>query len=170
MPLLSVFILKRFTILFSITLSITGKVYLVPYGCVNLKLYQISSFLFCPSLFPFHYLFLSWCIVWLPPQTQRGSLSPQYWCCTLDLGTRDLIAIIIQSIKNSYLSLLTVLGSAQKLNKQLCNLQQDDTSSVGSGSNADNSRSGTPTQRRKGRNKRGRKKVPQPLKMGYKFT
>lgn len=46
----------------------------------------------------------------------------------------------------------------------------DDTSSVGSGSNADNSRSGTPTQRRKGRNKRGRKKVPQPLKMGYKFT
>lgn len=50
-----------------LSLSITGKIYLVPYGCVNLKLYQISSFLFCPSLFPFHYLFLSWCIVWLPP-------------------------------------------------------------------------------------------------------
>ncbi|KAG7158497.1 Polycomb protein EED-like [Homarus americanus] len=46
----------------------------------------------------------------------------------------------------------------------------DDTSSVGSGSNADNSRSGTPTLRRKGRNKRGRKKAPAPLKMGYKFV
>ncbi|MPC59147.1 hypothetical protein E2C01_053162 [Portunus trituberculatus] len=45
----------------------------------------------------------------------------------------------------------------------------DDTSSVGSGSNADNSRSGTPTLRRKGRKNRGRKKVPPPLRMGYKF-
>ncbi|XP_053634896.1 polycomb protein EED isoform X2 [Cherax quadricarinatus] len=46
----------------------------------------------------------------------------------------------------------------------------DDTSSVGSGSNADTSRSGTPTLRRKGRNKRRRKKTPAPVKMGYKFV
>ncbi|XP_076062032.1 polycomb protein EED-like isoform X2 [Oratosquilla oratoria] len=45
----------------------------------------------------------------------------------------------------------------------------DDTSSVGSGSTAENSRSGTPTQRRKGKSKRGRKKAVPPLKMGYKF-
>lgn len=46
----------------------------------------------------------------------------------------------------------------------------DEVSSVGSGSNADNSRSGTPTlQRRKGKGKRGRKKTG-PMKMGYKYT
>ncbi|KAB7506772.1 Polycomb protein eed-A [Armadillidium nasatum] len=49
---------------------------------------------------------------------------------------------------------------------------KDDTSSVGSGSNADNSRSGTPTLKKKGKTKRGRKKVPlpPPLKMGYKYS